>query len=71
MTGALHLFNERGNFGIVTPVIDRAMRTTLAPGPSRSPTANNLGYRGELAAKYPYIERIESERGHIGAAESP
>lgn len=68
---AHHYFNERGNFGIVTPIADRLMRTVLTPGPSRSPTVHNLGYRGELATKYPYIQHIESERGHVRAAESP
>jgi sterol desaturase/sphingolipid hydroxylase (fatty acid hydroxylase superfamily) len=66
-----HYFNEQGNFGIVTPIIDRLVGSVLTPGPARSPTVHNLGYRDELARAYPYIQRIESERGNARAAESP
>src|SRR5262249_49454307 len=59
---AHHYFNERGNYGIVTPIADRMFNSFLSPTPTRSPTVHNLGYRDELAAHYPYIERIERER---------
>jgi sterol desaturase/sphingolipid hydroxylase (fatty acid hydroxylase superfamily) len=65
-----HYFNERGNYGIATRVIDRLLGTVLTSN-VQSPTVRNLGYGDELARAYPYIQRIESERGHASVPETP
>lgn len=60
-----HYFNEGGNYGITTDIIDRLTGTVLNLGkdPVRSPTVNNLGYTGELAERFPWVEEIEREVG--------
>jgi sterol desaturase/sphingolipid hydroxylase (fatty acid hydroxylase superfamily) len=65
---AHHYFRESGNFGIVTDVVDNLLQTKLSARPGRSVTARNLGYGGELQAKYPYVQEFD---GKCGRTPSP
>jgi sterol desaturase/sphingolipid hydroxylase (fatty acid hydroxylase superfamily) len=61
-----HHLEEKGNFGITSPLIDllcgtRYERETTA----RSPTVRNLGYAGSLRERYPFIAQMEPEVGAV------
>ncbi len=52
-----HFLDEQVNFGIGSNLVDRLVGTLLisTEGKSRSPTARNLGYDDEMAARYPWV----------------
>lgn len=65
---AHHFHNETGNFGITTPFWDRRFgtnydRTSERP---RSATVRNLGYAGEEAARYPWVQQLTAEDARAG-----
>jgi sterol desaturase/sphingolipid hydroxylase (fatty acid hydroxylase superfamily) len=54
-----HHLEEKGNFGITSPLIDMLCGTRYRPdATARSPTVRNLGYTGDLRAQYPFIARM-------------
>ena len=58
-----HFHSERGNYGIVTDIADRAIGTIYegAGGAGKSPTVRNLGYTDEQARKYPWVAELGDE----------
>ena len=65
---AHHFHNETGNFGITSFFLDRLLGT-LYERPKdmpRSPTTNNLGYRGPEAERYPWVAELSRERDGAG-----
>jgi sterol desaturase/sphingolipid hydroxylase (fatty acid hydroxylase superfamily) len=54
-----HYMDENKNFGITSSFADRLFGThaTDKSKLTRSPTVRNLGYTGDFAERYPYIER--------------
>jgi len=62
---ALHHFhNEKGNFGVITPICDLLFGTYYA-GPGavpRSPTVRNIGCTEEEAHRYPWVRWLGEER---------
>jgi sterol desaturase/sphingolipid hydroxylase (fatty acid hydroxylase superfamily) len=59
-----HHLEEKGNFGITSPLIDFLCGTKYERETAeRSPTVRNLGYAGALREQYPYIARMEPEAG--------
>ena len=57
---AHHFHNETGNFGITSFIWDRVFGTLYDPpgAAPRSPTAFNLGYTEEEAARYPWVAEL-------------
>ena len=55
-----HFHNEKGNFGITSPICDILFGTYYANPKEvqRSPTARNLGYTEQLAAVYPWVSQL-------------
>jgi len=51
-----HFHNEKGNFGVTSPVFDFVFGTyyTDPAKVARCPTARNLGYTSEVARRYPW-----------------
>jgi sterol desaturase/sphingolipid hydroxylase (fatty acid hydroxylase superfamily) len=60
---AHHYLNEQVNYGIATDIIDRLVGTHRKAGGDlrRSPTVHNLGYAGEMPARYPWVEAFDQE----------
>lgn len=58
---AHHFHNETGNFGITNFLWDRLLGTIYekAGDVSRSPTVRNLGYDDAMAARYPWVRRLD------------
>lgn len=59
-----HFHNEKGNYGITSPLWDLILGTYYA-GPQsveRSPTVRNLGYTQEEAEKYPWVAALSTEK---------
>lgn len=51
-----HFHNEKGNFGVTSPVFDLIFGTYYSDPAkvARCPTARNLGYTSEVARRYPW-----------------
>jgi sterol desaturase/sphingolipid hydroxylase (fatty acid hydroxylase superfamily) len=51
-----HFHNEKGNFGVTSPVFDILFGTYYSDPAkvARCPTAKNLGYTSEVARRYPW-----------------
>jgi sterol desaturase/sphingolipid hydroxylase (fatty acid hydroxylase superfamily) len=51
-----HFHNEKGNFGVTSPLFDYVFGTYYADPAkvARCPTARNLGYTSEVARRYPW-----------------
>jgi sterol desaturase/sphingolipid hydroxylase (fatty acid hydroxylase superfamily) len=55
-----HHLEEKGNFGITSPLIDLLCGTRYErEATTRSPTVRNLGYTDELREQYPWIAQME------------
>lgn len=51
-----HFHNEKGNFGVTSPIFDLVFRTHYSDPAkvARCPTARNLGYTADQARRYPW-----------------
>jgi sterol desaturase/sphingolipid hydroxylase (fatty acid hydroxylase superfamily) len=51
-----HFHNEKGNFGVTSPIFDFVFGTYYADPAkvARCPTARNLGYTSDVARRYPW-----------------
>ncbi|MEX1147850.1 MAG: sterol desaturase family protein [Sphingomonadales bacterium] len=60
-----HFHNERGNFGITNYFWDRFLGTYYERNETlgKSETVFNLGYDGEQASRYPWVERLTGGPG--------
>ncbi|MEM7222911.1 MAG: sterol desaturase family protein [Pseudomonadota bacterium] len=60
---AHHFHNETGNFGITSFFLDRWLGTLYerAKDKPKSPTVNNLGYRGAEKQRYPWVAELSRE----------
>lgn len=68
-----HYTTDRGNFGIVTDVVDRLVGTVAAPGEDggRSPTVYNLGYTDDVARQYPWVADMERHHAAMVRPDQP
>jgi sterol desaturase/sphingolipid hydroxylase (fatty acid hydroxylase superfamily) len=59
---AHHFHNEHGNFGITSFACDRLFGTYYAKSRlvPKSPTAFNIGYTEEMAARYPWVNELSN-----------
>ena len=60
-----HFHNEKGNFGVTSPVFDLVFRTyyTDPAKVARCPTARNLGYTAEQARRFPWAGEGDGPAG--------
>src|SRR5207244_4431326 len=56
-----HFHSERGNFGIVTDIMDKLVGTEYvsAGKVNASATVKNLGYADEETRKYPWVAELD------------
>ena len=59
-----HFHNEKGNFGVTSPVFDLVFGTYYGSPTAmeRCPTVRNLGYPEEEARRFPFVANIEDAR---------
>ena len=67
---AHHFYNETGNFGITSNIVDRLVGTLYEDGATRpkSPHVHDLGYDEAEAARYPWVAARSQRRPEKASA---